>query len=97
MCYYAEYRAYGVNVTSEADTLMRFETREERDEMVSLINCLRGEELALSVTTREVERRYDLRKFVDDPWGIYCHEVDGLRTCAGRTFFEICQRPNYRY
>lgn len=97
MCYYAELCIYGVDAPSRSDTLMRFDTREERDEMVSWLNCLRGEELVHAVTAREAARNYDLRKFTNDPYGDFCREVKGLRTCTGKTFFELCQRGNTRY
>lgn len=96
--FYAEFCPFGTRTISEGDTLMAFDTREERDEMVDRINddvdidCR-----AQPVTTREVAHRYDIRKFRDDPWGIYCHEVDGLRTCKGKPFFEITHRPGYRF
>lgn len=50
-----------------------------------------------AVTVREVSHRYDIRKFRDDKFGDYCHEVNGVRTCNGKPFFEISHRPGYRF
>lgn len=36
--YYAEFCQYGSKTISDGDTLMRFETREESDEIVKRIN-----------------------------------------------------------
>lgn len=36
--FYAEYCCYGLATISDADRVMRFETREERDEMVERLN-----------------------------------------------------------
>lgn len=99
--YYAEFCPSGTKTISDGDTLMGFDTREERDEMVDRINAVVDieamDDRAQAVTVREVSHRYDIRKFRDDPWGIYCHEVNGLRTCKGKPFFEISHRPGYRF
>lgn len=98
--FYAEYCPFGTTTISDSDTLMGFDTREERDEMVDRINAVvdieESDDRAQAVTVREVAHRYDVRKFRDDPFG-YCHEVNGLSTCKGKPFFEISHRPGYRF
>lgn len=96
--YYAVYSPYGTRTLSEEDTLMMFETEKERDNMVEHLNRLSDGYTfyAEPVTLREVAHRFDVRKFWNDPWGVYCREVPHLKTCAGRNFFEISQRPNYK-
>lgn len=69
--FYAEFCPCGITTISEGDTLMGFDTREERDEMVERINAdvdieARGDR-AQAVTVREVAHRYDVRKFTNDP------------------------------
>lgn len=95
--FYAEFCPYGTKTISDGDTLMAFDTREERDDMVERINAEHDEDHAQAVTTREVSHRYDLRKFRDDPFGDYCHEVNGVRTCKGKPFLEVTHRPGYRF
>lgn len=99
--FYAEFCPSGTKTISDCDTLMGFDTREERDEIVDRINAVvdieASDDRAQAVTVREVSHRYDIRKFRDDPWWIYCHEVNGLRTCKGKPFFEISHRPGYRF
>lgn len=92
--YYAEFCKYGSKVISDGDTLMRFETREERDEIVKRINETNQsiDEKAIAVNLSSVSHRYDVRKFDTDE----CDEVYGMRTCAGRPFFEIRHRPSFQ-
>lgn len=94
--YYAEFCPYGTDTISDGDTLMRFATREERDDMVKRINDADGDR-AQAVTLAEVSHRYNVRKFFDDPFGDCVREVDGLKTCAGRPFYEICHRRGYMH
>lgn len=86
--FYAEYLPWGANSISDGDTLMRFETRRERDEMVERLSYT-----TQAVTTREVAHRYNLKDFYSDR----CREVYGLTTCDNKHFFEIPHRVNYRY
>ena len=99
--FYAEFCPRGTKTISDGDTLMAFDTREERDEMVDRINAVvdieASDDRAQAVTVREVSHRYDVRKFRNDPSGDYCHEVNGMRTCNGKPFFEITHRPGYRF
>lgn len=100
--FYAEFCPFGTKTISHGDTLMGFDTREERDEMVERINAIyddrtHGDDRAQAVTVREVSHRYDVRKFRDDPFGDYCHEVNGVRTCKGKPFSEISHRPGYKF
>lgn len=99
--FYLEFCPFGTKTISDGDTLMGFDTREERDEMVERINAVVDieamDDRAQAVTVREVSHRYDVRKFRDDPWGTYCHEVNGLRTCKGKPFFEVSHRPGYMF
>lgn len=90
--FYAEWHEYGNDTISAGDTLMRFCTREERDEMVERLNGIHDEDVCAVVTTREVAHRYDVRDFGDADKR---DEVQGVRTCAGRCFWEIGHRPNY--
>lgn len=86
--FYAEYLPWGTNSISDGDTLMRFETRRERDEMVERLSAT-----TQAVTTREVAHRYNLKDFYSDR----CREVYGLTTCDNKHFFEIPHRVNYRH
>ena len=94
--FYAEFCPFGTKTISDGDTLMGFDSREERDEMVKRFNA-DGDDVAQAVTVREVSHRYDVRKFRDDPSGDYCHEVEWLRTCKGNPVFEVSHRPGYEY
>lgn len=99
--FYAEFCPYGTKTISGGDTLMGFDSREERDEMVERINAVPdigvSGDRAQAVTVREVSHRYDVRKFRDDPFCDYRHEVDGMLTCKGKPFLEISHRPGYRF
>ena len=97
--FYAEYLPWGTNSISYEDTLMRFETKRERDEMVERLNSM-GKAVAMhngcvaqAVTTREIAHRYNLKDF----YGDRCREVYGLKTCDNKHFFEIHHRVNYRF
>lgn len=92
--YYAEFCQYGSKVISDGDTLMRFETREERNEIVKRINKTNQftDEKAIAVTLSSFSHCYDVRKFDTDE----CDEVYGMRTCTGRPFFEIRHRPSFQ-
>lgn len=92
--FYAEFHPYGIHTISDGDTLMAFETREERDEMVERINDAHSERVegcAIKVTTREVAHRYNFNDFKNDN----VTEVPYLRTCKDRCFFEISHKPSY--
>lgn len=94
--FYAEFYPYGINAISDGDTLMAFETREERDEMVKRINDAhseRAEGCAAAVTTREVAHRYNFNDFRNDN----AAEVQFLRTCKGRCFSEIHHKQSYEF
>lgn len=99
--FYAEFCPCGITTISDGDKLMGFDTREERDEMVERLNAVvdieESGDRAQAVTVREVAHRYDVRKFTNDPYGDYCHEVNGVRTCKGKPFFEVTHRPGYRF
>lgn len=88
--FYAEFMPGGE--PRAGDTLMSFETRAERAEMVDRVNAAHGREACKAVTTREAARRYDLRGFR----GEECREAAHLRTSAGRCVFEIGHRPGFR-
>lgn len=92
--FYAEFHPYGINTISDGDTLMAFDTREERDEMVERINDAHSERMdgcAIAVTTREVAHRYNFNDFRNDN----ASEVYYLRTCKGKCFFEINHKTSY--
>ncbi len=85
--YYAEYCPYGVHSMSEGDTLMIFETREERDEMVKRLNTFEViEPVAQAITRKDAASLYRLQDLNNAD---NMREVKGLRTCADRVFFEI--------
>lgn len=92
--FYAEFCPYGTRTISDDDTLMQFETREERDEMVERLNDKNFEQIegvAAAVTTRGVRHRYNFNDFNNDN----ANEVPRLRTFKGRCFFEIHHKPSY--
>lgn len=86
--FYAEFNAYGLNTISEGDTVMRFETIAERDEMVERLNSIRAdifEGVCASITRKEAAKSYRMQDFDNG----MMEEVHALRTCAGRNFFEV--------
>ena len=92
--FYAEFCPYGIQTVSCGDTLMAFETREERDEMVERINDALSEIIegcAVAVTTREVAHRYNFNDFKNGN----AREVVHLRTCKGKCFLEIYHKQSY--
>jgi len=94
--FYAEFCPYGIHTISDGDTLMAFETRDERNEMVKRINDAhseRAEGCAVEVTTREVAHRYNFNDFGNDN----ASEVPYLRTCKGKCFSEIRHKPSYEF
>mgnify|MGYP007112251981 CR=1 FL=1 len=94
--FYAEFCPYGIRSISDGDTLMAFETREERNEMVERINDAHSEIVggcAVAVTTREVAHMYNFNDFGNDN----ASEVPHLRTCKDRCFFEIHHKPSYEF
>lgn len=92
--FYAEFCPYGNRTISPLDTLMAFATREERDEMVERLNDdpYERQGCAMAVTTREVAHRYNLHDFKTDR----ADEISDIRTCKGRSVFEIPHRVHYR-
>lgn len=91
--FYAEFYPYGINTISDGDTLMAFDTREERNEMVARINDADSESIegcALPVTTREVAHKYNFNDFKNGN----ASEAP-LRTCKGKCFFEIHYKQSY--
>lgn len=92
--FYAEFCPYGTRTISDGDTLMQFDTREERDEMVERLNGMNFEQtdgVAAAVTTREARHRYNLNDFNNGNNS----EVPRLRTFKGCCFFEIHHKPSY--
>lgn len=91
--FYAEFCPYGINTISDGDTLMAFDTREERDEMVDRMNDAPSEmteDCAVAVTTREVAHKYNFNDFRNGN-----ASVVPLRTCKGKCFREIHHKPSY--
>lgn len=89
--FYAEFCPYGLRTISEGDRVMRFLTRAERDEMVERINTAHWEPVegvCAPITRKEAARSYRLQDFE----GEGSEEVRGLRTCAGRAFFEVTRK-----
>ena len=91
--FYAEFCPRGITTITDGDTLMRFETKNERDEMVERINSADFTNRAQAVTRREVAHRYNTADFN----GERCREVYGLKTCDNKHFWEIPHRTNYVY
>lgn len=92
--FYAEFCPYGIHTISDGDTLMAFDTREERDDMVDRINDFHSEMIggcAAAVTTREVAHRYNFNDFRNGN----ASYVPFLRTCNGKRFFKIRHKPIY--
>lgn len=90
--FYAEFCPYGLRTISEGDRVMRFLTRAERDEMVERINTAHWESIegvCAPITRKEAARSYRVQDFDN---GGDCEEVNGLRTCAGRAFFEVTRK-----
>ena len=86
--FYAEFCYYGLNTISEGDTLMRFETRKERDEMVERLNECNYETIegvCAPITRKEAAKSYRMQDFDNG----MMEEVHALRTCAGRNLFEV--------
>lgn len=88
--YYAEFCPHGLNCLSDGDTLMVFETAEERDEMVRELNenprrSYIAEGVARAITRKEASKTYRTQDLGTE----YEREVYGLRTSAGRNFFEV--------
>ena len=86
--FYAELTRYGINTISSDDTLMRFETCDERDEMVERINGAHGDLVCQALTYREARHLYRVEDFGTGRE----LEVNGARTNAGRSFFEVGSR-----
>lgn len=96
--YYAEFHPYGIRTLSEGMQLYRFDTRAERDEWVMRMNRDPYRPQWHAVAVREISHRYDLRKFVHDPFNDYCHQHEGAaRTSAGRIPYYVTTRPRYRF
>lgn len=86
--YYAEWCPRGVNTMSEGDTLMVFQTEAERDEMVERLNAAehyRPEGVARAILLKDAKSLYRIHDIGTE----HEREVDGLRTSAGRPFFEV--------
>ncbi len=88
--WYAEHCPYGLNTVSEGNTLMVFDTAEERDEMVEKLNGLDAnlhivEGVARAITRKEAAETYRTQDLGTE----YEREVPELRTCHGRCFSEV--------
>ena len=93
--FYAEFCPYGLRTASEGDRVMRFVTRAERDEMVERINAAHWdsvEGVCAPITRKEAAKSYRIQDFDPQNYGSGCEEVNGLRTCAGRAFFEVARK-----
>jgi hypothetical protein len=91
--FYAEFCPRGITTITDSDTLVQFETKRERDEMVERINSADCSTRAQAVTRREVAHRYNFNDFN----GERCREVYGLKTCCDKYFWEIPHRIGYAY
>ena len=59
--FYAEFCPYGIHTISDGDTLMAFETREERNEMVERIHQENEEQRAWNKRKSEILRELNNR------------------------------------
>lgn len=91
--FYAEFCPCGITTIADSDTLMQFETKRERDEMVERINSTDCRTRAQAVTRREIAHRYNIADFN----GERCREVYGLKTCCDKCLWEIPHRTSYVY
>lgn len=89
--WYAVWYAYG-DAVSDYDVLARFDSKEERDEFCDRINARYGSGVWEPVTLARVRYRFDVRKFANDPFGDYRHELNGERTCKGKCIEYIYPR-----
>lgn len=95
MSYYAEFCPYGITTLSADDSLMIFDTKEERDEFAERVNDNWGyncKKVCRAVTVREITHRYNIKDFRN---GDKAHELNQVRTCKNSFIYEIHQRPNY--
>ena len=91
--FYAEFCPRGITTITDSDTLVQFDTKRERDEMVERINSADCNTRAQAVKRCEVSHRYNFNDFNSER----CREVDGLKTCDNKYFWEIPHRTNYVY
>lgn len=91
--FYAEFCPRGITTITDSDTLVQFETKRERDEMVERINSSDYGTRAQAVTMRDVAHRYNFNDFNDER----CREVYGLKTCCDKCIWEIHHRIGYVY
>lgn len=91
--YYAEHCPYGVSTISDGDTLMIFETREERDEMVERLNNADkyGREVARAILRKDAASLYRLQD-INTEREIGWTSPILLKTCAGRCVSEVGRR-----
>ncbi len=88
--WYAEHCPYGLNTVSEGNTLMVFDTAEERDEMVKELNEADGNLLIVEGVARAITRKEAAETYrTQDLFTWYEQEVPHLRTCHGRCFFQV--------
>lgn len=95
MHYYAIHIPHHIGMF-EAPSLMRFETREERDAWCARFDCthLAGS-VCKPVTLASVKHIFDVRKFDNDPFGDFSGEVKGARTIHNRVVPYIEPRRSY--
>ena len=95
--HYAIWHAYD-NAISADDVLARFDTREERDEWCDRINSRDPMSHGKwePVTLASVRHRFNPADFgrADSYWGRGGEFPE--RTCHGKSFHYIYQRPNYQ-
>lgn len=91
--FYAEFCPRGITTITDSDTLVQFETKRERNEMVERINSSDYGTRAQAVTRRGVAHRYNFNDFN----GERCREVYGLKTCCDKCLWEIPHRIGYVY
>lgn len=87
--FYADYRPNRVLNPSLNDRLMRFESREERDNMIEVINNANNNIIvACEVKITHVGGKYNVRDFDN---GDKCTE-GYPKTCHNKIYFEIAPR-----
>lgn len=88
--WYAEHCPYGLNTISDGDTLMVFDTPEERDWMVDELNGdVRNQHIiegvARAITRKEAAKTYRTQDLGTE----YERKVPDLRTCQFRRCSEV--------
>lgn len=86
--YYAERSPYGTNTISDADTLARFDSIEERRQWLEIMDDAEPNQWR-AVTLAEVRHRYDVRQFAADYHERYTQSGDRIRYIHHRPSYQL--------